>query len=125
MYRLRLGFFEGYTAAKAALKELQADFPRAWITEVSRDEINQSASASISEPLECFDDQLTEPVDITLKFESADLREFVRFVFEDILKQNYLIDPQIKGKVTLHTTYPVREEALLPIVESVLSLIHI
>ena len=122
MYRLRLGFFEGYTAAKAALKELQADFPRAWITEVSRDEINQSASASISEPAEGFDDQLTEPGDITLKFESADLREFVRVVFEDILKQNYLIDPQIKGKVTLHTTYPVREEALLPIVESVLQM---
>ncbi len=122
MYRLRLGFFEGYTAAKAALKELQADFPRAWITEVSRDEINQSASASISEPVEGFDDQLTQPGDITLKFESADLREFVRVVFEDILKQNYLIDPQIKGKVTLHTTYPVREEALLPIVESVLQM---
>jgi len=122
MYRLRLGFFEGYTAAKAALKELQADFPRAWITEVSRDEINQSASASISEPVEGFDNSLAEPGDITLKFESADLREFVRVVFEDILKQNYLIDPQIKGKVTLHTTYPVREEALLPIVESVLQM---
>ena len=122
MYRLRLGFFEGYTAAQAALKELQADFPKAWITEVSRDEINQSASASISEPVEGFDDPLAEPGDITLKFESADLREFVRVVFEDILKQNYLIDPQIKGKVTLHTTYPVTEDALLPIVESVLQM---
>jgi general secretion pathway protein D len=58
--------------------------------------------------------------DITLNFESADMREFVRVVFEDILKQNYLLDPQIKGKVTLHTTYPITEDALLPIVESVL-----
>ena len=36
---------------------------------------------------------LTEPGDITLNFEAADLREFVRVVFEDILKQNYLIVP--------------------------------
>ncbi|MGB5520551.1 MAG: type II secretion system secretin GspD [Gammaproteobacteria bacterium] len=58
--------------------------------------------------------------DITLNFEAADLREFVRVVFEDILKQNYLIDPGIKGTVTLHTTNPISDEALLPILEMVL-----
>jgi len=69
---------------------------------------------------DAVEEPIAEAGDITLNFESADMREFVRVVFEDILKQNYLIDPQVKGKVTLHTTDPITEEALLPIVESVL-----
>lgn len=71
-------------------------------------------------PASAVEAPIAEAGDITLNFESADMREFVRVVFEDILKQNYLIDPQVKGKVTLHTTDPITEEALLPIVESVL-----
>ncbi len=63
---------------------------------------------------------IAEAGDITLNFKAADLREFIRVVFEEILKQNYLIDPSIKGVVTLHTTYPVTQDAILPIMESVL-----
>jgi len=122
MYRLRLGFFKGYSVARAVQSELQAYFPSAWIAEVSLTEKNQSLESSISEPVTPVEDTIAEAGDITLNFEEADMREFVRVVFEDILKQNYLIDPQVKGKVTLHTTYPVTEDALLPIVESVLQL---
>jgi general secretion pathway protein D len=57
---------------------------------------------------------------VTLNFEEADMREFIGVIFEDILKENYLIDPQVKGVVTLHTTYPVAKEAVLPILETVL-----
>ncbi len=120
MYRLRLGFFEGYSVARAVQSELKAYFPSAWIAEVSLAEKNQSVKSSISEPVTAIEETIAEVGDITLNFEAADLREFVRVVFEDILKQNYLIDPQVKGKVTLHTTDPITEDALLPIVESVL-----
>jgi len=58
--------------------------------------------------------------DVTLNFDQANLREFVRVVFEDILHENYLIDPQVKGEVTVHTTYPITRDAVLPILESVL-----
>ena len=58
--------------------------------------------------------------DVTLNFEDASLREFVRVIFEDVLKENYLIDAQVKGQVTLHTSTPVTREAVLPILESVL-----
>ncbi|MGB5539012.1 MAG: type II secretion system secretin GspD [Gammaproteobacteria bacterium] len=61
-----------------------------------------------------------EAGDITLNFEDASLREFVRVVFEEILKQNYLIDPQVQGSVTLHTSYAVSQDLVIPIVESVL-----
>jgi general secretion pathway protein D len=57
---------------------------------------------------------------ITLNFKGANLTEFVAVVFEKILRKNYLIDPRVKGRVTLHTTYPVADEAIMPIVESVL-----
>jgi general secretion pathway protein D len=57
---------------------------------------------------------------VTLNFEAASLPEFLRVVFETILKENYLIDPLVNGAVTLHTTRPVRQDAVLPIVEAVL-----
>ena len=57
---------------------------------------------------------------VTLNFEQASLPEFLRVVFDSILKENYLLDPSVAGTVTLHTTRPVKQEAVLPIVEAVL-----
>jgi len=57
---------------------------------------------------------------VTLNFEQADLKEFLRVVFGTILHENYLTDPQVRGTVTLHTTRPVTREAVLPILEAVL-----
>jgi general secretion pathway protein D len=59
---------------------------------------------------------------VTLNFEQADLREFLRVVFETILRTNYLIDPAVNGTVTLHTTRPVAQASVLPTVETVLQL---
>ena len=57
---------------------------------------------------------------VTLNFEQANLQEFLRVVFETILQENYLVDPQVNGAVTLHTTRAVDTESVLPIVEAVL-----
>jgi len=57
---------------------------------------------------------------VTLNFEKASLPEFMRVVFETILDENYLIDPEITGSVTLHTTRPIARAAVIPIVEAVL-----
>jgi general secretion pathway protein D len=59
---------------------------------------------------------------VTLNFENAELREFLRAIFDTILKQNYIVDPAVGGTVTLHTTRPITLEAVLPTVESVLQL---
>jgi len=48
------------------------------------------------------------------------LHEFLRVIFDTILKQNYIVDPAVGGSVTLHTTRPITLEAVLPTVESVL-----
>ncbi len=60
--------------------------------------------------------------DVTLNFEGSSLREFIKVVFDDILKENYLIDPKVDGVVTLHTTHDLSREAVLSILESVLEL---
>jgi general secretion pathway protein D len=58
--------------------------------------------------------------DVTLNFEAADLQEVAKTIFQDILEENYEIDPEVRGSVTLHTTMPVTREAVLPILESIL-----
>jgi general secretion pathway protein D len=55
-----------------------------------------------------------------LNFESADIREVVETVLGDILHVNYAIDPDIKGKITLHTSNPIPQDAIIPALESVL-----
>ncbi|MCJ7592898.1 MAG: hypothetical protein MUO51_16250, partial [Woeseiaceae bacterium] len=57
---------------------------------------------------------------VTLNFERAEVQEFVKVIFETILHQNYIVDPSINGTVTLHTTRPITQDAVLPTVESVL-----
>ncbi|NCF14844.1 MAG: type II secretion system secretin GspD [Gammaproteobacteria bacterium] len=59
---------------------------------------------------------------VTLNFEKAPLHEFLRVIFDTILKQNYVVDPSVIGTVTLHTTRPITAEAVLPTVETVLEL---
>jgi general secretion pathway protein D len=119
-YRLRLGFFENREAALAVQSGLQKAFPGSWVTRVSPEEKKLSVAAAITEPARLPDQALEPEGDVTLNFEQANLREFLRVVFEEILKVNYLIDSQVNGTVTLHTTSPVTQDAVLPIVESVL-----
>jgi general secretion pathway protein D len=59
---------------------------------------------------------------VTLNFEKAPLHEFLRVIFDTILKQNYVVDASVAGTVTLHTIRPITTEAVLPTVETVLEL---
>jgi general secretion pathway protein D len=61
------------------------------------------------------------PGDIDLRFDGADIREFVRAVLGDLLGFNYLIDTAVTGTVTLQTTRPIRQEELLPLFEQILA----
>jgi general secretion pathway protein D len=57
---------------------------------------------------------------VVLNFEKAELHEFLRVIFDTILKQNYIVDPAVGGTVTLHTTRSITYDAVLPTVEAVL-----
>ncbi|HCJ50600.1 MAG TPA: type II secretion system protein GspD [Gallionella sp.] len=58
--------------------------------------------------------------ELTLSFEGADLREVVKTILSDILKQSYIMDPRVGGTITLHTKRPIAKSALLPTLETVL-----
>ena len=58
--------------------------------------------------------------EVVLNFENADLREVIKVVLGDMLGENFVIDPQVKGAVTVQTSRPLTKEALLPTLESVL-----
>jgi general secretion pathway protein D len=50
---------------------------------------------------------------VTLNFENTNLLEVVKVVLGDLLKRNYLIDPLVRGSVTLHSSTPIEREDLL------------
>jgi general secretion pathway protein D len=58
--------------------------------------------------------------DVVLNFEGADIREVVKTVLGEILRENYIIDPKVAGTVTLRTTRPIQRNAVLPTLETVL-----
>jgi general secretion pathway protein D len=59
---------------------------------------------------------------INLNFKDMDLQAFIQAILGDALKQNYVIDPNVKGKVTIQTVKPLPEAELLSVVQEVLSL---
>jgi len=56
---------------------------------------------------------------VTLNFEGASIRDVVKVIFET-LKQNYVIDPQVQGEVTVQTSRPLTQDQLLPTLETLL-----
>ncbi|MBI2993771.1 MAG: type II secretion system secretin GspD [Gammaproteobacteria bacterium] len=60
--------------------------------------------------------------DITLNFQEADLREFIKVILGDMLEENYVVDPSVGGKVTIETSRPLKKSDLLSLLEEVLSL---
>lgn len=57
---------------------------------------------------------------IALNFERASIREVVKVVLGDILKQTYTVEPGVEGEVTINSTDPIDRDALIPTLESLL-----
>jgi type II secretory pathway component GspD/PulD (secretin) len=60
--------------------------------------------------------------EISFNFDDADIFEVIQTVFGDILKVNYMVDPNIKGRVNFRTISPVPRDSVLPIMETLLAL---
>jgi general secretion pathway protein D len=58
--------------------------------------------------------------DITLSVDDADIREVVQLVLRDLLNVNYIIDPDVRGSVTVRTGQPLTRDQLLPTLEAIL-----
>ncbi|UOG93198.1 MAG: type II secretion system secretin GspD [Candidatus Thiothrix sulfatifontis] len=57
---------------------------------------------------------------IALNFERASIREVVKVVLGDILKETYTVEPGVEGEVTINSTDPIDRGALIPTLESLL-----
>ncbi len=57
--------------------------------------------------------------EVTLNFDGADIRDVAKVIF-DTLKQNYTVDPQVQGEVTVQTSRPLARDQLLPTLETLL-----
>lgn len=55
-------------------------------------------------------------------FDDADIFEVAQTVFGDVLKLNYVIDPQVKGRVNFRTSAPISRAKILPVMEIILRL---
>lgn len=65
--------------------------------------------------------QVTDTAEgVTLNFVDADLREVIRAVLEDMLDLNYVVDPNVQGRVTLQTSQPLEPGQVLPTLEELL-----
>jgi len=68
--------------------------------------------------------------DITLNFENTSILEVVKVILGDLLGVNYVIDPTVKGSVTLQSSRPLSRDSLVPTLELLLrmngaSLVHL
>lgn len=57
---------------------------------------------------------------ITLNFESTDIREVVKVILGDTLKLGYILDPNVQGVATLQTGRPLSLDDLMPTLEMLL-----
>lgn len=61
-----------------------------------------------------------EAGDIELNFVNAEVQEFVRVAFDEILREPVVVDPSIQGRVTVRTPGAVSKRAALDIVRAAL-----
>ncbi len=57
---------------------------------------------------------------MSFNFEGADIREVLRTILGDIMRENYIVDPRVGGSVVLRTAKPIPQSAVLPALEEVL-----
>jgi type II secretion system protein D len=59
---------------------------------------------------------------VSFFFDDADIFEVAQTVFADILKANYIIDPQVKGRVNFRTVTPIPKDEVLPVMDIIFRL---
>ena len=56
----------------------------------------------------------------SINFDAADIGEVSKIILSDMLQENYLLSPAVKGSITLQTTKPLHKDDLLPTLEMLL-----
>lgn len=56
----------------------------------------------------------------SINFDAADIGEVSKIILSDMLEENYILNPAVKGSITLQTTKPLHKDDLLPTLETLL-----
>jgi general secretion pathway protein D len=75
----------------------------------------RAAPASVAPPVIANDQG-----DVSFNFVNADVREVVREILGDQLHLTYVVDPKLQATITAQTGAPLKRDALLPTLESIL-----
>jgi general secretion pathway protein D len=59
--------------------------------------------------------------EVTLNFVNADIREAIDTILGDMLGVTYVVDPRVNGTITIRTTKPIPQAALIPTLENLLA----
>jgi type II secretion system protein D len=59
---------------------------------------------------------------VSFFFDDADIFEVVQTIFADVLKVNYIIDPQVKGRVNFRTITPIPKDEVLSVMDIIFRL---
>jgi len=103
----------------ASEEEKPTDSTQPEAEEVLSDEVDQKPIT----PPQAFVSPLSVPTgSVSFFFDDADVFEVIQTVFGDVLKENYIVDPQVKGRVNFRTVTPIPKDEVLPIMEIILRL---
>lgn len=60
--------------------------------------------------------------DIVLNFQNTAIEDVTKVIMGDMLNENYVLDPEVKGTISLQTSKPMKRDSLLPLFEELLRL---
>ncbi|MBI5101807.1 MAG: hypothetical protein HZB33_08250 [Nitrospirae bacterium] len=60
--------------------------------------------------------------DVSFNFDDADVFSVIQTIFGDVMKVNYIMDPNVKGRVNFRSVSPVAREDVFPLMEVILRL---
>ncbi len=60
--------------------------------------------------------------DVSFNFDDADVFSVIQTIFGDVMKVNYIVDPQIKGRVNFRSVSPIPRDNVLPLMGVILRL---
>lgn len=101
----------------------EAVFPQGESTPVTRQKIVEPASGPfIRAPRSARAAATSAEGDITLNFQGTDINEFVKVILSDLLQRSFVIDPEVRGSVTMETAQPLRRADLFPLLEEILAI---
>ena len=101
----------------------EAVFPPGETTPTARQKIVEPASGPfIRAPRPARAAATSAEGDITLNFQGTDINEFVKVILSDLLQRSFVIDPEVRGSVTMETAQPLRRADLFPLLEEILAI---